>query len=123
MTDQEQIQWLSDAYEDCKVRLWEAKSQINNKGILLQHEVLKDKYKIRGEQIEALEQQIKDKNTKIGELKLTIREMKKVEPIVDEGVMVIQGTSELGRWVPQHKYLKLLEEWKHEKERNKSVTE
>lgn len=115
MTEQEQ-QRLSEDYSALKVRYWEVVNGINNKGIMLQHEIVKDKLKVAEDTIQCLIKEVKTRNLYIEELKREIREMKKVEPIVEEGVMVIHGTKELGRWVPQIRYLAVLEELKRIKE-------
>ncbi len=118
MTEQEK---LSNAYENLKVRFWELKNGINNRGWRLSMAILEEKVAERDKEIAALREQLKAKNLRIEELKCTIRELEKVAPLEEGGVMVIHGTKELGRWIPQVKYLKLLEEWKYEKERNKQV--
>src|SRR4051812_29899724 len=96
MTEQEQ---LSEAYESLKVLYWELKQGINNKGILLQHEILKDKYKERGEKIIELEVQAAAWRVQVQGLEKQIKDLQTVISGTDVVVLQIEA-NEVGRYVP-----------------------
>lgn len=110
MTNEER---LSEAYSDMKVLYWELKHSTNAKGIHLQHEILKGKYSDRLRKIEELEEVVKNYKQQLKECKTQIQELKELVPVEygeNEVVVVILNRHEIGKYVPQKKYQKVLEE-------------
>jgi hypothetical protein len=106
MTDEEYIKRLSDENSELKVLLWEARMGNNNKGIMLQHEILKDRYERRGEVLIQYSQEIEKLKEAYNELKSS------------QGTVTLRdGLNKLGSYVSQKTHLKVLEELKELKAR------
>lgn len=108
MTDDHIQQRLSDENSQLKVLLWEARQGNNNKGLALQHEILKDKIKMQQEKHEEVVAGMKEKARKQQEEIEKLHQ--RIQNVNDEDVIIMPKDSnqlKVGQYVTLKKHEKL----------------
>lgn len=109
MTIEEELQRVVDDYEDLKVKHWELKKGINNKGIHLQIEILQDRLIIQREKHEEAVAGMKEKARKQQEEIEKLHQRIKTADDDDEIIVLPTNHKKLkvGQYVTMKKHEKL----------------